>query len=296
MLKKTFDKVTRTTKNVQLDNSEIFNIFKNVNMKANLLKNKKRAVSVSTSSSDYVIEIINVDKKIVFLKIGQQNPSSTVALRDVETLDSEDVPMSDTQLLELFTYCLIDFENCIISYIGLNGAPKISAITSFFEKYIEEDISVKLNSIMTEDILKTIMKKSTISKLEVDVAVPSDEVLSNSLGIDAKTFDRLQNIKTSKIKITVVGERNKNIFKASDQLGKYINELQLKLGNRLVGISANAKDINEDIQTYNLLQYNFTKKVALGNNYNNIISESEFKNALMRTYITNKEELEIYTR
>lgn len=105
-----------------------------------------------------------------------QNLQTQLQLRDRTTLETENVPMKENQLLELYTFCLIDFETGIVSYIGINGAPKISAVRNLFEQGVkqEEKVSVHLAAIMTNDILQVLVKKQIISKLSVTVAVPED--------------------------------------------------------------------------------------------------------------------------
>ena len=52
-----------------------------------------KAMNITVSSSRYVIEVISNEDHRAFIKIGQQNPSNTVALRDRTTLVTESVPM-----------------------------------------------------------------------------------------------------------------------------------------------------------------------------------------------------------
>lgn len=76
-------------------------------------------------SGEYVIETISFENHRVFIKTGQQNPSNTVALRDRTTLETENVPMIENQLLELYTFCLIAFVTGMVRYIGINGSKDI---------------------------------------------------------------------------------------------------------------------------------------------------------------------------
>ena len=75
--------------------------------RASVLSGGGRALNVATNASDYVVEIMDYANHHAFIKIGQQNPSNTVALRDMSTLETEDVPMRASQSLELYTFCLI---------------------------------------------------------------------------------------------------------------------------------------------------------------------------------------------
>lgn len=264
--------------------------------KAICLKNGKKAINVSSSSGDYVLEIVNYENKRAFIKIGQQNPSNTVALRDRTTLETEAVPMRETQLLELFTFCLIDFETCVLSYIGINGAPRISAIKNFFDKHlVKEEIYTSIATIMTDDILNTLINKNIISKISLTVAIPEDKILSD-IGVPENTFDSLMNVKTLTETYNIVAMRNRNIFKSSSILGEWMAVLKEKYGNRLTKMSATAKDKNEYAQTYDLLSYNFTKKVVLCEGENKKPNLEDYHKALEVTYDTYRSEIIRYIR
>lgn len=262
------------------------------------ISNGRKAMEVETSNSKYVVEVVALSGHRAFLKIGQQNSANTVALRDRNTLESEEVPMRDSQLLELFTFCLIDFETGIVSYIGINGAPRISAIRSMFNSslYEERQIRAVLAAILTDDILERLVRKNIISKISITIAVPSDEVLSDSMGLDATSFDLLRNVKTRTATYSIVGKRNKNVFESSGKLAEMVANLKSKYGNDIKALCVNAKDEDEKTQTYDLLEYNFTKTVSLGDVDSTTLDVDDFKEALTTTYEANKEELRRYCR
>lgn len=281
-----------------LSNEKLFWYFKKLyEEKMTPLSNNNRAINVRTSSGYYVVEFVEFDEKHAYMKIGKQNPSDTVALRDTKTLETEIVPMSESQLLELFTYCLLDFETGIISYIGINGAPRISAIKSLFINsfYKEEKVEAKLAAIITDDVLQILLHKNIISKLTLTVAVPDDKVLSD-VGVDERNFDLLQNVKTTTATYKLVAPRNKNIFESSSKLAELIASIRGKFGDRVLGITANAKDFKENSQTYDLLHYSFTKTVVLNNEEGEPLNEKHFKKALMSTFMLYKDELLRYCK
>ena len=296
--KSVFIEGSHTVQKSQLTNNEIEEKFREIyDDKMQQLSNGNHAKNINVSSSQYVIEVMNFEEHRAFIKIGQQNPSNTVALRDRETLETSDVPMSESQLLELFTFCLIDFLTGIVSYIGINGAPRISAIRNLFDQNLlqEEKISTSLAAIMTNDILQILVHKNIISKVSVSVAVPEDQILSD-IGLNAENFDAIRNVKTKIATYKIVGKRNKNLFSSSNKLAELIGAIKLKHGDNLKGLSANAKDADEKSQSYDLLQYNFTKTVVLGQDDEGLLSLDNFKDALVRTYDQYKEELLRYSR
>lgn len=282
----------------QLNNTDIEAFFQKLYAeKMHKLRDGHRAIDLSVSSSEYVIEIISFADHRAFIKIGQQNPANTVALRDRTTLETENVPMTESQLLELYTFCLIDFETGIVSYIGINGAPRISAIRALFEQAAREgeNITVHLAAIMTKDILDVLVRKHIISKISVTVAIPDDQILSD-MGLDRSSFDDIRNIRTRTATYKIVGRRNKNIFSSSGKLAELIASIKMKYGDNLKGLSANARDEDEKSQAYDLLQYNFTKTVILGNADSTLLTLDDFRKALVQTYDTYKEELLRYSR
>lgn len=296
--KSTLNKERNTVKVEVLSNEKLLQYFRKLyDEKTTKLRNGNKAINVSTSAGDYVVEIVEFDDKHTYMKIGRQNPSDTVALRDTQTLETEIVPMRKSQLLELFTYCLLDFETGIISYIGINGAPRISAIRSLFDNcfYKEENVAAKLAAIMTDDILHTLIHKSIISKLTLTVAVPEDKILSD-IGVSENAFDSLQNIKTRTATYKIVAPRNKNIFASSSKLAELIASIKGKFGDSVLGLTANAKDYHENSQVYDLLHYNFTKTVTLDTQDTAALNEQHFKDALLDTFNTYKEELLRYCR
>lgn len=286
----------RTVQEKELTLHDIEGIFLDIfDTKMHLLANNHKAINVTTKSNKYVIEVFYYKNSMSFLRIGQQNDANTVALRDQNTLESENVPMKDGQLLELFTYALIDFKTGIVSYIGINGAPKISAIQSLFSLYDERKIVASVSSIMTDDILNTISRKRIISKILLTVSIPKDDILSD-IGISATDFDDLRNVKTSTITYNIVAQRNKNVFSSSNHIAEWFGEIKTKFGDCLKGLSVNAKDENEESQTYDLLEHSFTKTVYLSEENSSKLTENDFEKSLKRVYSSNQTELLRYIR
>lgn len=261
----------------------------------NILSNGSRAQSVHTMNNEYVVEIVCFENNKAFMKIGQQNAANTVALRDKQTLESENVPMKASQLLELYTFCLIDFDTGIVSYVGINGAPRISAIRFLFDNvFAQQGIDCILAAIMTSDIAEVLMKKSIISQISVTLAVPNDSVLSDQLGLSMKDFDALENVKTRDVCLSIGAKRNKNLFKRKNYIGELIVILKSKYGDGLKKLTAKARDQGEPPNDYNLLQYSFTRKVTINADNFSEYSQENFQTILMDTYSKNRSELVRY--
>lgn len=281
----------------QLSNAEVEEKFKYIyDHKATSLVGGTKAIHVPSSGGEFVIEIISYINHIAFLKIGQQNHSSNVALRDQNTLEAEKVAMSDSQALELFTFCMIDFETCIVSHMALGGAPRISAIRWLFDGFFaKEKIFASVASIMTHDIWKILTRKRTISKITVTVAVPQDKVL-NDMGFPREIFEGVQNVKTCQAKLSLTGQRYRSIFRSNALLEQLIESIKEEHRDRLKSLTVNAKDDGESSQTYDILQYNFTKTVPLTDDDAIVPTIDDYHSAIMEVYFKYRDELLMYSR
>lgn len=288
------ERTDESKKKHAVDNNGIEENFKGIYSKMSVLKDNNRATKVMNSNVNFVVEVIeyNSEGHYAFIKIGQQNHANTASLRDQNTLEATSVPMSPTQKLELFTYCYIDFTTSIVSYISLNGAPRIGALRALLDQYLLKDfhISSSLSAIMSSDIIEMLQKKR-ISKLTVSVAVPSDDVLSTRIGVDRNTFDELQFIRKRNISYTLSAQRLKNMFNTPGVLGKVVARLKEQHGTDLKSLKVNAKGDGEDTQVYDLLQYSLTKKVAFDVEDISLLTTTDFMNTLVNSYRATKPDL-----
>lgn len=288
------ERTDESKKKHAIDNNGIEENFKGIYSKMSVLKDNNRATKVMNSNVNFVVEVIEYSSEghYAFIKIGQQNHANTASLRDQNTLEATSVPMSPTQKLELFTYCYIDFTTSIVSYISLNGAPRIGALRALFDQYLLKDfhVSSSLCAIMSSDIIEMLQKKR-VSKLTVSVAVPSDDVLSTRIGVDRSTFDELQFIKKRNISYTLSAQRLKNMFNTPGVLGKVVARLKEQHGTDLKSLKVNAKGDGEDSQVYDLLQHSLTKKVAFDVEDISLLTTTDFMNTLVNSYRATKPDL-----
>jgi hypothetical protein len=289
--------MTRTARRRALTCREIEAVFVEILRTMTHLQNGARIKTVVTLYNQYFVEVIDFTQHHAFIRIGQQNPNNTYGIRDIETLEQTEVPMRANQLLELYTYCLVDFSRCIISYIGVNGAPKISALRYLFNDHFtpQEHTTAYISAIMTEDIINTIIRKDLISSFEIKVAVPSDTVLGE-IGVREATFDALRNVKTRTKTIELIAKRNRNLFERNEDLNSMLADTKERFGDNLRGFEVRARNRDEEGIAYNLLHYHFTKKVDLEDerDHDTLTSET-FKAALITTYEQNRNELVRYT-
>lgn len=286
------------TRITPITNAVSLQLFQEIYASMQELHNGCRAKTVNLSRSTVVVEVISINDSMVFARIGQPNSANTVGIRDERTLEINDVPMGPNQNLELFTYCLIDFETGVVSYIGIQGAPKINALGALFSSHdFGRTITARLAAILTDDIIQLIAHKNIIGKISFTVTIPNDDVLANVVDVGANEFDALRNVKYREATYDIVANRNKNVFERSSNLSNLVDALVGRFGDGLRKLKVRAKDYTESMQTYDLMDYNFTRKVTLGNpKDHNTLTEDDFLEALKKTYLQNKNDLLKYTR
>ena len=281
-------------KKYAVSNADIEANFKHIYDHMSVLKDGNHAEKILSGNVKVVVEIIdyNPNEHSVFLKIGHQNHSNTSSLRDQNTLEATEVPMAPSQKLELFTYCYIDFSTCIVSHISLNAAPRVSALRAMFDHFLLEEFrtSSTLSVIMSSDIIDMI-KKKRVSKLTVAVAVPSDSILSDRIGVGRNTFNKLQHIKKVGYTYTLSAKRFKSMLTSPNALGEMVAAIKEEHGNDLQSLRVNAKGEGEDSQVYDLLQHSLTKKVNFDVDDISLLTVDDFRDKLTTCYRANKQDL-----
>ena len=268
--------------------------FQHIYNQMNVLSNGHHAEKILYNHVNFVVEVIqyNTDNHLAFISIGYQNHANTAALRDQGTLELSAVPMTPTQKLELFTYCLIDFSTGVVSHISLTNAPRIGALRTMFDHYLLNDFktSCSISAIMSSDIIEMIQNKRT-SKITVSVAVPDDTTLSDRIGVGRTAFDKLQNIKKVGYTYTLSAKRLRNIFNSPADVGKVVAAIKEEHGNQLQSLKINAKSDGEETQVYDLLQQNLTKKVAFDVEDISELTPEDFHVSITTCYNANKDDL-----
>lgn len=282
-----------------VSNTDIETNFQYAYNQMTILENQRRAVKIMNGNVKVVVEVIqyNSNDRFAFIKIGHQNHANTTSLRDQNTLEATSVPMEPSQRLELFTYCYIDFATCIVSYISMNSAPRVSALKAMFDHYLLSNFktSSSFSAIMSADIIDMIKTKRA-SKLVVAVAVPSDDVLEQSISVSKRVFDILQNVKKIGYSYTISARRLKNMFSNPEEVGQVVAAIKEEHGDNLQGLKLNAKADGEDSQMYDLLQHSLTHKVTFDVEDISLLTVDDFYNSLSACYQSQKPDLIRYIR
>lgn len=282
-----------------VSNADIEANFQHIYNQMTILGNQRRAAKIMSGNVKVVVEVVqyNSNDHFAFIKIGHQNHANTTSLRDQNTLEATNVPMEPSQRLELFTYCYIDFTTCIVSYISMNAAPRVSALKAMFDHYLLSNFKTgsSFSAIMSADIIDMIKTKRA-SKLVVTVAVPSDDVLEQSISVSKRVFNILQNVKKIGYSYTISARRLKNMFNNPEEVGQVVAAIKEEHGDNLQGLKVNAKADGEDTQVYDLLQHSLTHKVTFDVEDISLLSVDDFYNSLSACYQSQKPDLIRYIR
>lgn len=269
---------------------------------AEIIKNNLNNNCISLDSND-TVEFLNVTDEYIYAKIGRMKDILSVQLRHKETLIPTPITKEDKQELEIFTYFLIDRSNYVISYIREQAAPSIQKLTNLIDNVYGEDqhIFAEISSVTVDDAIPLLKNKDIIGTIDYTIAVPQDQIISNDkLGLSEKQFELLSNQKSAEIRVKLVAERNKSLIDDKKQIGKFLKEL--------IGItpkvSVKAKNNNEYMQGYNILDNIFAKKEKFdfgGINKKDIVTdikvvEEEIEKKLRAVYERNKEEILEYIK
>lgn len=144
----------------------------------------------------YIADIFSYKEESLFLRVSSQKPSGSYLRRNYTTNEPTDVlagTSEDKEGIEVYTYALLDYETGIFSIVNQKSAPGYKIITYFFTKY-NKNYFMELLPIPNPDGISRIYeaKESKISQVEIEVPVPSAEVLEQWFGWNAKDIMDVQ--------------------------------------------------------------------------------------------------------
>ena len=263
------------------------------------IKNTERkAAKLDAQDNSYVIELMKQKDHVGYLKLGIQNPASSVALRDKTTLEADDLSVDPLQELEIDTFGIIDFRTQIVSYVSMNGSPRVSVIKDWLNRIcVPKGYFVTLATIYSPDVLRALSRKKRITKLELDVALPADQELEN-LGVSSRTFDNVGGRLTRTLSFVVKADRGKSLFEEPGKIKTAIDNIVGCAENDIINcFTAYGKDDDDSSpQSFNLLDYGATVNEKISaSNYDRGDDDRKIE-IIYNAYNSKKEELISYVR
>lgn len=238
----------------------------------------------------YMIEYIELNENNLFIRIGKETPENIIGKRNQDTGSLVSIELDNKETIEAYTYLLIDFEKCVMSFLNLSGAP--SRIV--FEKYlnsIDKSIVFDCTPITTNKILEKIINKSILGTIEYTYCNPKNNVLKDIPGVTDTVLDSL-NVDKSTISVSLRPPRKKSLLKRLQELVRIKDDLEQIHGDELKKITINARDEDEAMVTYNLLDYKFNSYAYF--DMINTLNEKDFKKIIIKTFDEQKDDLYRY--
>lgn len=144
----------------------------------------------------YVADIFTYKDSRLFMRVSKQKPSGGYLHRNYETNIPAGVlegKSEDKEGIEVYTYALLDYETGIFSIVNQQSAPSHRIINNFFIKY-NKKYYMDFKAIPNPDGILRIYEATEprISQVEIEVPVPSAEVLDQLFGWNAKDILDIQ--------------------------------------------------------------------------------------------------------
>lgn len=138
----------------------------------------------------YVADIFAYKDQKLFMRLSNQKPAGGYLRRNYTTNIPAGVlgtSSDDKEGIEVYTYALLDYESGIFSIVNQQSAPNYKIINYFFSKY-KAEYYMDFTAIPNPDGISRIYeaKEPRISQIEIEVPVPSAEVLEQLFGWNAK--------------------------------------------------------------------------------------------------------------
>lgn len=244
------------------------------------------AKRLQIDKNDIVVEVIQYDKtnRSASLKIGYLNPTTITDLRDHDTLQTEEIKLSDTQKVETYTCCYINFTTNIVSYINVISAPRISALELFFNECLKEHgITGTLSAIFcpTDELD---LECTRVTKVEIAFAVPKQEKLSEDLGLSQKLFEKFFNVQTFNTTYTISAERNQTLFNNTDDFLAFKKIMKNSKKHQPTKVKATIKTGKNAPQIVDLLLERYTYSDSITLDENQSLDHKDTLNDLVTCY------------
>lgn len=244
-----------------------------------------------------VLEILHHDNDYIFARLGRMRDIYQFQLRNRTTFKPDPINKTDDQEIEIFTYLLLDRTNFIISYLREQSAPDIQKLGSVLTQvYKEEEIFGEISSITIEDALPIISKKHQVGTINYKISIPPEGgkyFTQEYTGLSEKEYDMLTNQKSIDFDIKLVVDRNKDAF--NDGRNGFEKVIK-KISNFASNIKVKAKNDDEYMQEYNIVDSLFTKRQKFNFERTAESIPREIYRQLKNVYLANKSDIEEFCR
>lgn len=239
-------------------------------------------------SMHLIFDAYDYDDGRLFGRFSKQLPKNTLVHHEYTTYKASEVlPGADEKErgIEKYTYGMLNYNSGILAFVSSQGAASEKALKMLIEKY-NPGYTLDITSIPNEKGIENIYmgKDPEIAKVEIEVPLPSAEVLEKLFGW--KDNDLLKSLDENKLKIAAVlkSEPRHNIADETNIVQKIINAVKEgKKGYNKAKMVARAKTVKS--REYNFFDDNFMYPIDVASYY---MQNNE------RVYYTANELVDIY--
>lgn len=151
------------------------------------IKNSQNdSIRLSSDNIDTVIlDIIENEEEYLFARLSKRRLNNTLQKRDYNTFTIDDVLSVDevkSKGIELFTYCILWYNNGVLAVVNSKGAPSGNALNRIFELYNKE-YYLEILPVPNIDLIRELYDstESRIKRIRVEVPSPDPIILEQAL-------------------------------------------------------------------------------------------------------------------
>lgn len=245
-------------------------------------------------------DIFDYKNDRLFGRLSKQRPSSSVIQRDYHTYQKSDVlPVGDQQNkgIEQYTFGSLDYDTGIFSIVSSKGSPTEKVLSNTFLKY-NRNYVLELLPIPNAHGIENIYlgEDAEVTRLEVELPLPSAAFLSNLFGWDADEVVDAMTRRQLTADVVLKPLSRQSITVDSDETKNLIDKIKNKLGfYKKAKMKAKTKKLK--LRDYNFYDENFSYPIDISlyymQNYERIYYSVDemveiYKQNIVSAFQTNK--------
>ncbi|MCI6831057.1 MAG: hypothetical protein MR896_03085 [Clostridiales bacterium] len=196
----------------------------------------------------YLADIFDYNDSFLFMRLSAQKPTGSYLHRNYSTNIPNELLegiSEDQEGIEIYTYVLLNYQTGILAYLSQKGAPSVSVLNYFFGKY-NNSFSLKLTKIPNSRGIELIYNtpESHISQIEIEVPVPSADMLQSVFHWDQNDILDAQTMENLKFTVRLSADKRKMVTQTDQETQRIIDIIKEKLPfYRKAKLRAKAKNI-----------------------------------------------------
>lgn len=217
-----------------------------------------------------MMDIFRYQNDTLFCRLSKQKPNNSMIQRNYDTFEHKDILpgiSEDTQGIENYTYCSLNYEKGILSIISALGAPNEKAVGNAILKY-NNRYYIELVPVPNTEAIQTIYfgEESAITKIEIEVPVPAADIMKEVLGWNEEEITATVTENALTTAIVVKPPRRKALTEDTEDTQRFIDCIKSAMPSySRAKITGKAKNIKS--QEYDLFAEYFSYPIDIASYY-----------------------------